>query len=92
VDPNSIAVKDEAEVRHVNDLAMFERDTSYVMNPPVYVIAISQVGPVIIEGIQKQTKTEVRLFMSTDKILTGRIARAYIHAIVLCGGGKNQPF
>jgi hypothetical protein len=31
-------------------------------------------------------------FYFVDESLADRVAKAYIHAIVLCGGGKDQPF
>jgi hypothetical protein len=101
IDPNSITVRDYAQILHINDLAIREQvhdnlsvhlTDVYSANPPVYVIAVKQSSPLVVEGVQKQVPLEVPLFLSADKALAERVARAYIHAIVLCGGGKNQPF
>jgi hypothetical protein len=35
---------------------------------------------------------QIGIFISPDKNLVERVAKAYIHAIALCGGGKDQPF
>jgi hypothetical protein len=82
IDPRSISVQDYATYSH--ELAT--KDTSHPQNitftfdPSVYLVVDSG-------GLDKG------IFLRfSSRSIAERIAKAYIHAVVLCGGGKDQPF
>jgi hypothetical protein len=82
VDPRSVSVEDYATWEHevtIKDKS-HPRNISFIFDPPVYLVLDS-----------KGLESGLWLRFSSRSIAE-RVAKAYIHAVVLCGGGKNQPF
>ena len=52
----------------------------------------SRIEPNIFTLIVRRAKGIDNVFLFSDEEMAGRVAKAMLHAVELCGGGNKEPF
>lgn len=88
LDPATIEIRSASSFLHEFYLRLQQNEV-FTSHPDIYEVGYFEV--IIATDGNKLRQWDV-LFVSENKPLAERVAKAWIHAIVLCGGGKAQPF
>jgi hypothetical protein len=52
----------------------------------------SRIEPGLFTLVARRPKSLENAFLFSDEATAGRVAKAMVHAVELCGGGKDEPF